>query len=498
MLKKKMVMSFQYVILSTLLATSCCLLPSSDSTIRITLLQLNDVYEITPVANGKEGGLARVATLRQQLLAQNPNTYTILAGDMFSPSALGTAKVNGKRLAGKQMVAVLNAMKLDYATFGNHEFDIHENEFKQRLEESRFTWISSNVFDSKGQSFPGVYKNLITTCKNGDSLKLGFFGLTLNSNKQNYVSYTNPIKMAKQQVNELQKKADVIIAITHQNVDDDMKLAQAVPEIDLIIGGHEHENMQFWRGANLTPITKADANAHSVYIHQLEFNTETRQLKIDSQIKFITDTMSEDSTVKKVVAEWVEKGFNGFRQSGFQPERVVANINEPLDGLATSVRNNPDTLTKLIAQGMLSAVPEAELAIFNSGSIRIDDVLQAGKITEYDVIRVLPFGGKILLVEMEGSLLRKVLIQGEKNKGSGGYLQTANVSNNGESWQVNGKPLSLNKKYKIAINDFLLTGLEAGLDYLNRKNPALKVMKETIDIRKALIAQLQQTFKGDE
>ena len=63
---------------------------------KITLLQMNDVYEITPVNNGKLGGLARVATLRKQLLKENPNTYTLLAGDLFSPSALGTAKVNGE------------------------------------------------------------------------------------------------------------------------------------------------------------------------------------------------------------------------------------------------------------------------------------------------------------------------------------------------------------------------------------------------------------------
>ena len=72
MFKKYFVMRLQCIILSAFMVTSCCLLPSSDSIVRITLLQLNDVYEITPVANGKEGGLARVAKLRQQLLAQNP------------------------------------------------------------------------------------------------------------------------------------------------------------------------------------------------------------------------------------------------------------------------------------------------------------------------------------------------------------------------------------------------------------------------------------------
>ncbi len=57
--------------------------------ITLRLLQLNDVYEITPIEGGTRGGLARVATLRQQLLKENPRTYTILAGDSFSPFCVG-------------------------------------------------------------------------------------------------------------------------------------------------------------------------------------------------------------------------------------------------------------------------------------------------------------------------------------------------------------------------------------------------------------------------
>jgi 2',3'-cyclic-nucleotide 2'-phosphodiesterase (5'-nucleotidase family) len=54
-----------------------------------TVLQMNDVYELIPLAGGKKGGLARVATIRRLLLEENPNTITILSGDVVSPSALG-------------------------------------------------------------------------------------------------------------------------------------------------------------------------------------------------------------------------------------------------------------------------------------------------------------------------------------------------------------------------------------------------------------------------
>ena len=54
--------------------------------VRVTLLQLNDVYQISPVDKGKNAGLARVATLRKKVIAESPNTLFLLAGDTISPS----------------------------------------------------------------------------------------------------------------------------------------------------------------------------------------------------------------------------------------------------------------------------------------------------------------------------------------------------------------------------------------------------------------------------
>ena len=139
-------------------AVACSMLPTTstdDHKIHVTILHFSDIYEITAVSGGKEGGIARVAILRNQLLTRNPNpnTITTLGGDLLSPSTIGTAQYEGDRLAGRQMVDVLNHFALDYATFGNHEFDIKENQFNQRIKEAKFTWVSSNVFTADGHSF---------------------------------------------------------------------------------------------------------------------------------------------------------------------------------------------------------------------------------------------------------------------------------------------------------------------------------------------------------
>src|ERR1700760_4610416 len=58
----------------------------ADCPVRVTLLQVNDVYQFPPVDGGQRGGLARILTLRKQIMKESPNTLFLLAGDTISPS----------------------------------------------------------------------------------------------------------------------------------------------------------------------------------------------------------------------------------------------------------------------------------------------------------------------------------------------------------------------------------------------------------------------------
>ena len=445
-----------FVLFFAFAAVACSTLPTTstdDHKIHVTILHFSDIYEITAVSGGKEGGIARVATLRNQLLARNPNTLTTLGGDLLSPSAIGTAQYEGDRLAGRQMVDVLNHFELDYATFGNHEFDIKENQFNQRIKEAKFTWVSSNVFAADGHPFEGVKQNLVIPIhdkKSGKIFRIGMFGLTLPINQPGYVRYSDPLTTTHDQVAQLlDKQSDFIIALAHQTVDDDIKLLQASPQIGLLLGGHEHENHQNWRG-NFTPLLKSDANVRSVYVVDLYFDPQTGKTEIKPTFVPINDNLVEDPGIKAVADKWMGIAFNAFRQQGFEPEAVVTTITEPLDGLESNVRNRQTNLTELIAKSLLRPYPEAELSLYNSGSIRIDDVLPAGKITVYDIIRVLPFGGQIQLANIKGDLLKKVLNQGLANTGSGGFLQSANAQQVNGTWQINGASIDPKKNLQIS------------------------------------------------
>lgn len=470
--------------------------PAAANVVDITVLQMNDVYEMTPVDGGAQGGLARVATLRKQLLAQNPNTYTILAGDLLSPSAIGTASVNGQPLAGQQMVDTMNALGLNYATFGNHEFDLKEPVLQQRLSESKFRWISSNVTQSNGQPFAGVPSEVTFTATNraGRTVVVGLFGVTTKENPVPYVQYQDAIPAAKAEVAKLRPQVDVLIAITHQSVADDVALVQQVPGIDLVLGGHEHQNFDLQRGSGFTPITKADANDRTVWVHQLSYDTATRHLGIQSTLRQITPATPDDPTVSATVDRWLKAAFAAFSTQGFDPTATVADVTETLDGTDETVRSGSTRLTDVIAAGMLRAAPGTQVAVFNSGSIRIDDALPPGELTQYDILRVLPFGDNVVSASMTGSLLLKVLNQGRANTGTGGFLQTAGVTATAGGWSIDGTPIDPAKTYPVAINDFLLTGKEANLGYLTAQNPGITNLSMHGDLRLALIAELQGTY----
>lgn len=461
--------------------------------VTFNLVQINDVYEITPTS--KEGGMAKVATVLNTYKRANPNTFLVIAGDFFSPSALGTARVNGERLAGKQMVAMLNVMPLFMATFGNHEFDVSEAQFKSRMDESKFGWVASNVQNTQGQLFPKTQESYIQVISSGDKkVRVGYLGLTIPSNPAPFVKYTDFMAAAEKQVKALRPQVDVLIAITHLAYEDDIKVAASFPEIDMIIGGHEHE-MHRIEIASLPGIYKADANARSVFIHEFGFDPVTRHLRRRTHLERLNADVPEDPTVKAEVDKWVQIAYDGFRKDGFNPEARVANVPIVLDGSEASVRNKPTELTTLIANSMLANAPGTELAIFNGGSIRIDDKLQPGELSEYDVIRILPFGGKVVAIQINGAFLTKVLAQGIDNKGQGGYLQTANVTYNGSTPLVGGKAINPTQTYTVAINDFLLTGNEQNLAFLKKDgNSEIKVLKEYDDIRNTTIAQLKKQF----
>lgn len=476
------------LVLSLLLVFSCKntkqtasskTLIKDDGKIAFTILQINDVYEIAPLEGGKVGGMARVATLHQQLKKENPNTLFVLAGDFLNPSLIGTLSYTDsltqqkRKIKGQQMVEAMNVSGVDLVAFGNHEFDLKEAELQERINESEFVWIGTNVLQQMEEDLAGPFfkevdgqKEFIPETftwdikdKDGTELSLGFFSATINSNIKPYVFYENYMGEAIKAYLELQCHTDLVFGLTHLALADDYRLAAKLPKIPLIMGGHEHNNMQHQLGNVM--ITKADANARTAYIHRFVVNTHTGEHQHEATLVNIDETIEANPRVQRIVDKW-----NGIMNKQIlnvypNPEEVIYQTDVPLNGLDMAVRSQQTNLGQFIATGYaMAAKQKVDAAITNGGSIRIDDQLD-GDILAIDLFRVLPFGGEVWEVDISGALLLDVLKAGlVDNKGKGGYPQLYQLTYDEENntGTINGKPIAPQQTYHIAVTDYMYWG----------------------------------------
>lgn len=371
--------------------------------------------------------------------------------------------------------------------------------------------FSTNITWKKGILFPVLPTDRMWEPYDDDGkplARIGFLGLTLDcakSDNTKSAQFRPPLDAARDQIDAWKKPGpmpDAVVALTHQTLASDEQLALAGLEIDLILGGHEHVNVH--RRAipaksgdrPVPPIYRADANARTVYLHLLHFENG-RLARIESTLKSVTDAIPEDPVVAALVRKWVDQAYRAFRADGLDPEEELTTLTDAYDGREESVRSKPTNLTDLIGDAMLAAAktaPAPRLAIYNSGSVRIDDELLPGPVTTYDVIRVLPFGGEVFAVELTGEVVGKMLdhtVSSADGKdpglNSGAFLQTRNVLGKKGEWTIGGEKLDAAKTYTVVINDYLFVGKQT-----------LETTGEVVfrDVRREL-DEAKKTSRGD-
>jgi 2',3'-cyclic-nucleotide 2'-phosphodiesterase (5'-nucleotidase family) len=396
---------------------------------KITFLHTNDVYEISP-KNG-QGGLAELMTLLEAERAAGDHVITTFGGDLFSPSILSGL------LEGAQMVDLFNALKVDVAVPGNHEFDFGPEVAAKRIGESKFPWLGTNVLGADGKPAIGMAESHMMTA--GD-FKVGFFGLlatdtdTLSSPGPD-ISFAPVVETAKQAVAALQEAgADVIVALTHLEITEDRQLIREVKGINLVLGGHDHDPITFYERGVL--IQKAGYDAH--YLAAVDLTVD----RVEKRGKMVVQ---------------VRPAWRMVSTAGVAPEAGVKAIVD-------------DYTTKLDAElGQPVGTTETELA--NGGGIRGDRTYDAGTVlTRKDVLTELPFGNVVVLLELSGADLLATLENGvsKVEDGAGRFPQVSNMTfvydpaapagSRVVEATVGGANLDPSKTYTVATNDYIAGG----------------------------------------
>lgn len=454
------------------------------------ILQLNDTYDAMPVEGGRRGGLARVATLYKRLRQENPNLFSVMVGDFLAPSAIGAITAD----SGLHMVLALNTFGLTYATMGNHEFDVPEGELRQRIKDSEFKWIVSNVKDGQGVAFAGVDERAMITFHNGrgDAVRIALIGICTDMVKKSWLRYEDPIAGAKRQVAEIGDAADVFVAMTHLPMTQDYVLGSSVPRLDVLLGGHEHEAATACVGLDSTPIFKADSNARSAFVHRFRFDPETRVTTLFSEIVSIDASLAEDAETAAVVRGWQDMAFNSLRAQGYEPLSVVGATDVPLNGAEADIRKQPTNLGQLVAETFLAEVPEADGAFLIAGLFRIDGVIPPGEILYYDVVRIFPVGGKLSVLKLPGALLRTLLDGAASKPGDGGFPVLANIARTAGGWTIRGEAMQDDKVYTIVYPEFPA----AYFAYPPFKGSGASKLYDTRGVRAILADRLRRDLAG--
>ena len=446
------------------------------------LLSINDVYRVEGLDAGGRGGPARVRTLRRELERQFPDLLLLHAGDAFYPSLLS------RRYRGEQMVDLLNGLDGAYGakdprmfvTFGNHEFDKGKCKdavnVEKRLVESEFQWLSANVvFGAKqdGQAWIQAKNLAANSLIKSGGVTVGIFGLTANIASACYIqAYLDPVATAKAQTAALRKRgAEVVIALTHQSVEDDAALLQQlrVDGPDLIIGGHEHETQV--RQVHGRWLLKADADAISAIVARVSIDKQGR-ITVHHQLRRLDASVAPDARLVERAESWNQRFDSEYcSEAGLAAgclDEAVGFTQTPLQGEELFIRAHESALGDWIADQMRDsfAGQKAQVAIMNSGSLRLNqDIPARSVIKRRHIEELFAYPSTLKLIKIDGATLRQVVEHSARSVQQGAWLQIAGLAyrldDNGVRdisvlAQDGMRALDDKAKYSVVSGDFLL------------------------------------------
>jgi len=426
--------------------------------VRLTFLHVNDIYEYHP-SNGV-GGLAELSTLLKQRRAQVPNPVFTFGGDLISPSLASNLT------KGAHLISIFNLLAPVAAVPGNHEFDFGPAVFAERIGESRFPWIGSNVLGTDGAPFGGMVASTIVET---GGVKVGFLGILTASTGAlaltDGVTFTNETETARATARALRAKgAEIVVALTHLDFEQDRALARMVPEIDLILGGHDHDPIAIKESGAL--VLKAGQDAE--WLGEVDIlvdrpdpghSGKTKVTPLGWRFEAIRD-VPPDPALAQVIAATDAL----LSESLDQP---LTELDQPLDSRTGTVRGGEAALGNLFADA-LRAHFSADAALINGGGLRGNRLYPAGAhLSKRDILTEMPFGNAVMLLELSGAQLRAALEYGLTGLDSkaGRFPQVSGLAVQYDPSRpagqrivaiaIGGTPLQDDKLYRLATTDYL-------------------------------------------
>jgi 2',3'-cyclic-nucleotide 2'-phosphodiesterase (5'-nucleotidase family) len=430
---------------------------AQDQTEReVVVLAINDVYRIEGVEGRQRGGMSLVRALRRQLEMQNPDLLLLHAGDFLFPSLLS------EWTKGAHMVEMMNALDgapgVDdpgmFVVFGNHEFDKskqkHAALLQARIKQSEFQWLGTNIRFSQEEGEPLVASdNLkISSIVESGGVRVGIFGLTTDKKPANKIAYVDefidPVRVAMEQTKLLREQgAELVIALTHLPLKKDREILEKLGDRGphLIIGGHEHRRNHVEIDGRW--ILKADADARTATVVRIRMIGQRPFISFG--YRFLDrDRLSPDPEMQKRVDRVLKEHEAWFcadhNEEAGCLQRSVGETAVPLIGEELEIRSYETNLGNWVADQVRSVVEDADIAFINAGSLRVNQDLPPGPITQRHLEELLPYDGELVQVELDNNQLDQILERATEGwSGKGHWLQISGFAFNHDPRKTEGQ-----------------------------------------------------------
>uniref|UniRef100_A0A1A9X3Q6 5'-Nucleotidase C-terminal domain-containing protein n=1 Tax=Glossina brevipalpis TaxID=37001 RepID=A0A1A9X3Q6_9MUSC len=382
------------------LEKSKILMKMTESTDKpLTILHYNDVYNVDPTTEVEPiGGAARFCTAMKTFKDEDP--LILFSGDIFSPSMLSTFT------QGEQMVPVLKALGTHCAVFGNHDFDHGLDVLVDLIKKTTFPWLMSNVVDNEtGRPLGG---GKISHFVFHNHLSIGLIGLVekewletlpmIDPKEVTFIDYVEAgIKLAAELRNE---GCEVIIALTHMRTPNDINLAENCPDIDLILGGHDH--VYEINEVNGIKIIKSGTDFRQFSkITLIPKRNDKGKFPVDVEAIDVTSKFEEDLELKNELAKYSDLIETKMTE-------ILGTFTVELDGRFSAVRTQETNLGDWVCDVVLAATG-ADIVIINSGTFRSDQIHPPGPFTMRDLVNIIPMRDPLVLIEITGRCLHEAL-----------------------------------------------------------------------------------------
>ncbi len=464
-----------YIVLILFLTVILGFSPAFADT-KVTILHTNDTHaHLIPFDDPDHGtncgGIVRRAGLIELIKKEGNNPLILDAGDIFQGTTFFTL------FKGEASYRTAKAIGIDATTMGNHELDLGIEHLLAMLDKTQLKLLASNVVWPDGKKH--VFQPYAVFVRNG--IKIGVIGRVGHDNWGDCnIKVTNKMKLLDdiENIRETAKRirpyVDLLVVISHAEVENDRKLAASVSEIDIVVGGHTHSKIMkpelikhnekagnYDNGLGGTLFTEAYEWGH--YLGRVDFIFDDNK-KIKSWDGGLIEVLPEHEAYAPRLVQDLVKYYDYRRIKAIN--RVIAHSEKGLP-YDKSLRTKKMCPAGVFTCDSLKYATNSDIGMVNAKGVRCG--IAAGDIKVGDIHTMLPFDNTVVVVTLKGDQLQKMFDHAAKIWGKQSSTVFSGVTgelyvdeNKAKNIKVNGKPIDFNKDYTIAVTSFIIDGNDGG------------------------------------